>query len=151
MPSRPAADATLTHSGSAAALPPLFFPSHGLISFTANSTLHHDNHGNTGKSRFARYLVACNEAVIFTSGKMASMELIVIFDLSRTQADKIDHVYSCIENLKNGIMFSPKYDSGTKIFKPPPNRVHCHPCQSDESEAAMDRDDCGHGWSWVCN
>ena len=93
----------------------------------------------------------------YTSVKMANishayaMEPIVIFDLSRTQADKIDHVYSFIENLKNGIMFSPKYDSGTKIFKPPPNRVHCHPCQSDESEAAMDRDDCGHVWSWVCN
>jgi hypothetical protein len=34
-----------------------------------------------------------------------AMEPIVIFDLSRTQADKIDHVYSLI--------------AGTKIFKPP--------------------------------
>lgn len=115
MPSRPAAGATLTHSGSSAALPPLFFPSHGLISFTANSTLHHDNHGNTGKSWFARYLVACNEAVIFTPGKMASMELIVIFDLSRTQADKIDHVY-CIW---------PRFRSGAQIKRQTPGRHRC--------------------------
>jgi hypothetical protein len=46
----------------------------------------------------------------YTSMKMAdishayAMEPIIIFDLSRTQADKIDHVYSLI--------------AGTKIFKP---------------------------------
>ncbi len=42
-----------------------------------------------------------------------------IFDLSRTCADKIDHIYSLIENFKNGIMFSSKYESGTRIFTPP--------------------------------
>ena len=47
-----------------------------------------------------------------------AMEPIVTFNLSRTQADKIDHVYSLIEKLKNGVMFSPEYDSGTKIFRP---------------------------------
>ena len=51
-----------------------------------------------------------------------------IFDLSRTQADTIDHisfvlgpeginnVYSS-RTSKNGIMFSPKYHDGTKILK----------------------------------
>jgi hypothetical protein len=71
----------------------------------------------TGKSWFARYLVACNEAVIFTSGKMSDISHAYAME-HMTQADKIDHVYSLIENLKTGIMFSPEYDSGTKIFKP---------------------------------
>jgi len=86
---------------------------------------YHDYTGDTGKSWFARYLMAIHKAAIFTNGKMAdiafayALEPIVIFDLSRTQADKIDHIYSLIENFKNGIMFSPKYESGTKIFAPP--------------------------------
>ncbi len=86
---------------------------------------YHDYVGDTGKSYFARYLVACHNATIFTHGKMAdiafayALEPIVIFDLSRTCADKIDHIYSLIENFKNGIMFSSKYESGTRIFTPP--------------------------------
>jgi hypothetical protein len=86
---------------------------------------YHDYKGDTGKSWFARYLMAIHKASIFTNGKMAhiafdyKLEPIVIFDLSRTQADKIDHIYSLIENFKNGIMFSPKYESGTRIFAPP--------------------------------
>ncbi len=85
----------------------------------------HDSAGNTGKSWFAGLLVAKHGSLVFTSGKMADMahvynsHPIVIFDLARTQADKIDHVYNVIEVLKNGRLFSPKYDSMVKVFKPP--------------------------------
>lgn len=81
--------------------------------------------GSTGKSFMADYCVACHEAVIFTHGKVQDIahaynfEPIVIFDLSRTQADKIDSVYMAIENFKNGRFFSSKYQSVTKIFKKP--------------------------------
>jgi hypothetical protein len=45
-------------------------------------------------------------------------ETTVIIDLSRTQADKIDHIYSLMESFKNGRIFSPKYESISKTFKP---------------------------------
>jgi hypothetical protein len=38
-----------------------------------------------------------------------SIEPIVIFDLTRTQADTVmDHVYALIDSFKNGRIFSPK-------------------------------------------
>ena len=84
-----------------------------------------DHRGNTGKSYFSDYLMATANATVFTSGKMADIALayknepIVVFDLTRTQADKMDHVYALIEGFKNGRLFSPKYESQVKIFKPP--------------------------------
>lgn len=81
--------------------------------------------GNSGKSWMARYLVARHSAIIFTHGKLVDLvhayesQPVVVIDLARTQAEKIDHVYQLIESLKNGVMFSSKYDSRTKIFKPP--------------------------------
>jgi len=86
---------------------------------------YNDARGNTGKSWMAGYLMAHQGAVCFTNGKLADIacaynyEPIVIFDLSRTQADKIDHVYMAIENFKNGRIFSPKYNSHTKLLNPP--------------------------------
>ncbi len=82
---------------------------------------YYDHRGNTGKSYFTDYLVGHHNAAVFTSGKMADIALaykqepIVVFDLTRTQADKMDHVYALIEGFKNGRLFSPKYDSQVKI------------------------------------
>lgn len=84
-----------------------------------------DGMGNTGKSYFSDYLVAYQDAVVFTSGKMADITLayknesIVVFDLTRTQADKMDHIYALIEGFKNGRLFSPKYESVIKTFPKP--------------------------------
>jgi hypothetical protein len=61
---------------------------------------------------------------IVTNGKIADIahaynnEKIVIFDLSLTQVDKIDHIYSLMESFKNGRIFSPKYESVVKTFAP---------------------------------
>jgi hypothetical protein len=46
-------------------------------------------------------------------------EKTVRIDLSRTQADKIDHIYNiyCLrESFKNGRIFSSKYESISKTF-----------------------------------
>ena len=45
-------------------------------------------------------------------------EKTVRIDLSRTQADKIDHIYSLMESFKNGRILSPKYESISKTFSP---------------------------------
>lgn len=84
-----------------------------------------DGVGGTGKSWFANYLVGLRDAIIFTNGKLADMALaykrepIVVFDLSRTQAEKIDAIYMAMEQFKNGRIFSPKYHSATKVFLTP--------------------------------
>jgi hypothetical protein len=86
---------------------------------------YYDEIGNTGKSFLVDWLVSLKNAVVFTNGKMADIsyayknEPIVIFDLARCQADKIDNVYMAVENFKNGRIFSPKYESQTKVFPVP--------------------------------
>ena len=83
-----------------------------------------DTVGNQGKSRLALHLCLEHNAVIL-SGKIADMayaynkEPIVIFDVPRTQAENLDHLFAFAESLKNGIIFSNKYESQQKIFKPP--------------------------------
>jgi len=84
-----------------------------------------DESGNSGKSFMAKYLMARHDAAIFTNGKLADLafaytgEPVVVIDLARTSVEHLDHWYTFIESLKNGILFSPKYESGSKIFKPP--------------------------------
>lgn len=83
-----------------------------------------DPAGGMGKSTMVRYLVA-NEGAVMLNGKIADMahaynsEQIVLFDVTRTQLEHMDHLYSFAESLKNGIIFSTKYESGMKIFKSP--------------------------------
>lgn len=84
----------------------------------------YDPAGGQGKSRLAYHLSAEHGAILL-SGKIADMayaydkQRIVMFDLSRTQAEHSDQLYTFAEQLKNGMLFSAKYESRQKIFKPP--------------------------------
>lgn len=104
----------------------------------------YDLAGNTGKSFMGKYLMAWHDATIFTHGKLSDMafaynlERVVVIDLARTQSDKLDHMYQFIENLKNGILFSPKYESGTKCF-PPPHVIVFANFEPDRSKLSEDR------------
>ena len=79
--------------------------------------------GNTGKSWMASYLSSTASAFVVTNGKLSDIahaynnETTVIIDLSRTQAEKIDHIYGLMESFKNGRIFSPKCESVSKTFK----------------------------------
>lgn len=83
-----------------------------------------DYEGGAGKSTVVRYAIAKGPAISLT-GKLADMayayngEPVVFFDVTRTQAEHMDHLYQFAEQLKNGIIFSSKYESGTKTFEPP--------------------------------
>jgi len=100
--------------------------------------------GNTGKSFMADYLVALHGAIVFTHGKVSDIahaynfERVVIFDLSRTQADKLDGIFMAIENFKNGRFFSPKYESQTKVFSVPHVFVFSN-FDPDRSKLSADR------------
>jgi hypothetical protein len=83
-----------------------------------------DETGNTGKSWMTSYLSSTASVFVVTNGKIADIahaygnQTTVIFDLSRTQVDKIDHIYALMESFENGRIFSPKYESVDKTFSP---------------------------------
>lgn len=83
-----------------------------------------DQRGNQGKSRLANHLIMEHNAVEL-SGRVQDMayiynrQPIVIFDISRTQSDNMQHLYSFAESLKNGKIISTKYESRMKMFKTP--------------------------------
>ena len=82
-----------------------------------------DEEGGKGKTFLAKMLVVKHGAFYVTGGKNADIahaykgEEIVVFDLMRQQQEH-NNFYSSIEQFKNGLMFSGKYESSTKIFKP---------------------------------
>jgi len=103
-----------------------------------------DHAGNTGKSFMVDWLVAMKNAVVFTHGKMHDIahaynhQKVVCFDLSRTQEEKLDAVYMAMECLKNGRMFSGKYESTTKIFEVPHVFVYAN-FAPDKAKLSADR------------
>lgn len=83
----------------------------------------YDVFGNSGKTYMARYLRQERGAFYCNGGKGADIcyaydcEPIVIFDYVRDSKDYVN--YGVIEQIKNGILTSSKYESRTKIFATP--------------------------------
>lgn len=83
----------------------------------------YDPYGNAGKSWMARYLRLNHQAMVYGNGKTYDVaysydyQPIVVFDLSRSQMDSIN--YGPMEDLKNGYIFSGKYESVGKSFRTP--------------------------------
>lgn len=83
----------------------------------------HDPFGNSGKSYISKYLVDSKGAFYTNGGKATDIayayngEPIVIFDYVRDAKDYVG--YGIMEQIKNGILFSSKYESGMRRFKTP--------------------------------
>lgn len=82
----------------------------------------YDPDGGNGKTKFVLHMVDNYGAARFNSGKESDIaysyadEKIVLFDFQRAKG----HVnYSTMEDLKNGHLFSGKYESKAKRFNPP--------------------------------
>jgi len=81
-----------------------------------------DSIGGKGKSFLAKWLCVMHDAFYIEGGKKADisyaydLQETVVFDLSRQTEEFVN--YSTIESFKNGVIFSPKYESKTKFFKP---------------------------------
>lgn len=84
--------------------------------------------GGVGKSQFAKYLVAKKNALFFEEGKKADiMKLIfdapeerlqkIVIDVPRDNGNKVS--YKSIESIKNGMIYSSKYEGGYKLFNAP--------------------------------
>ncbi len=81
-----------------------------------------DSTGGKGKTFLAKWLCVMQDAFYVEGGKKADISYayafqeIVVFDLSRQTQEFVN--YGTIESFKNGMMFSPKYESSMKVFKP---------------------------------
>lgn len=84
--------------------------------------------GSIGKSQFAKYCVAKKNCLFFEEGKKADiMHLIfeapderlerIFIDVPRDNGNNIS--YKAIESIKNGMIYSPKYEGGYKLFNSP--------------------------------
>ena len=93
---------------------------------TSDRTIHWvvDYTGNTGKSFLCNYLHAMHNALTLTNtcardiAYMYNNEPIVLFDFTR-QVDLASITFNIMESLKNGSVFSGKYESQMKKFDPP--------------------------------
>lgn len=84
--------------------------------------------GGIGKSQFAKLLVAKHNALFFEEGKKADiMKLIfdapesrlrqIVIDVPRDNGNNVS--YKSIESIKNGMIYSSKYEGGYKLFNSP--------------------------------
>jgi len=84
--------------------------------------------GRIGKSQFAKYCIATRSCAFIDEGKKADiMHTIieadmdvcncVIFEVPRENGNKVS--YKSIESIKNGMVYSSKYDSNWKLFNSP--------------------------------
>jgi len=105
----------------------------------------YDEYGNNGKSHLAKYLVANGDTYYITGGKQADIlysyegQSIIIYDLARTYADNLDHIYTTIENLKNGFYLSTKYNSEQRIYSKQPTIIILANFKPDTSKLSKDR------------
>lgn len=102
----------------------------------------YDPNGNTGKTYLATHCVDQMGAFYCNGGKGTDITYgyqgnkIAIFDYTRDTQDYVN--YSVIEQIKNGIFFSPKYESGMKRF-PIPHVMVCANFTPDRSKLSADR------------
>jgi hypothetical protein len=105
----------------------------------------YDEYGNTGKTHLAKYYTALGNTYYITGGKQADIlysyegQQIIIYDLARTYADNIDHIYTTIENLKNGFYLSTKYNSEQRIYSKQPIIMVIANFKPDISKLSKDR------------
>lgn len=85
-------------------------------------------HGGVGKSQFAKYCVIKENCLFFEEGRKTDiMHLVFTCDESRLERMIIDVPrdngnnvsYKSIESLKNGLIYSSKYEGGYKTFNSP--------------------------------
>lgn len=115
----------------------------------------YDPIGNTGKSYLARYLMLTHD-IILCDGKATDVfnqlktfidehpdkdPTIVILDVPRHSFEYIN--YGMLEKLKNGFLYSGKYEGGQLIFEPPHVFVFANE-EPDYSKFSEDR------WNVMC-
>ena len=109
-------------------------------------TIHfvYDPIGNTGKSWLCNYIQdRLEDVAVMSSGKRDDLAFafppttkVLLFDVPRCAAEHIS--YQFLESVKNGRVFSPKYESVFKVF-PPPHVVVFTNEEPDTKKLSQDR------------
>lgn len=82
-----------------------------------------DEEGGKGKTQFSKYMCVKENACVLNNGSckdiayMVNSPKIVIMDLCRDIEGHFN--YNILEQIKNGMVFSPKYESSYKVFNSP--------------------------------
>lgn len=114
----------------------------------------HEPDGGVGKSQFVKYLVSKFKAIFIDEGKKADIMNTVlsyyklgndmerfIFDVPRQNMNKIS--WKSIESIKNGLIYSPKYEGGVCVFNSPHIIIFSNfPPDVDEFTLSADRIKC---------
>lgn len=101
-----------------------------------------DFEGGKGKSQFCKYMKVKEGACVLLNGKSKDLAMliddpkIVLIDTERELEFKFN--YSILEQLKNGMVFSPKFESKIKIFNSPHVVVLAN-FEPDKSKFSKDR------------
>lgn len=102
-----------------------------------------DEKGNAGKTWLAKYIMATKKAFFMQGGKAADIafaynsEPYVVVDLTRDKEEVIN--YSVLESFKNGIIWSPKYESGYKLTPGGAKVIVFSNWKPDKSKLSEDR------------
>jgi hypothetical protein len=102
-----------------------------------------DIDGGNGKSFLTKYLIAKYNAIMFDNGKSTDIKYgyegqgIVVFDLVRASQEHIN--YEIIENIKNGMFFSSKYQCVQKVYVENPKIIVMMNQLPDKSKLSIDR------------
>lgn len=102
-----------------------------------------DEQGNAGKTWLAKYILAMESAFYLQGGKAADIayayngEPFVVADFTRDKQEVVN--YSVLESFKNGLIFSPKYESGTKQTPGGAKVIVFSNWEPDQSKLSADR------------
>lgn len=115
----------------------------------------YDTNGGAGKTSLAKHLcIKYEKNILYTGGKSNDIKYgvktfienkendlkMAIFDITRTQENFIS--YTAIEEIKNGIFYNTKYESGMCIFNTPHVIIFAN-FKPDETKLSKDR--------WIIN
>lgn len=105
----------------------------------------YDEIGNIGKTQLAKYYLAKGDTYYITGGKQNDIlysyegQSVIIYDLARTYSDNLDHIYTTIENFKNGCYLSTKYITQQRVYSKQPTIVILANFKPDTSKLSKDR------------
>lgn len=84
---------------------------------------YYDQKGGKGKTAMCKFLISNHNASFISNGKTSDLSFaindpkIVVVNYTRDNEERIN--YGILESIKDGLVFSGKYESKTKCFDPP--------------------------------